>query len=65
MREGVAKVLDDDDHEFVDLLHSLGVQRNVAKVTTYLAVAGESTSRDILSSNLFMGYSAESAYSYQ
>jgi len=47
MREGVAKVLDDDDHEFVDLLHSLGVQRNVAKVITYLAVAGESTSREI------------------
>jgi len=47
MREGVAKVLDDDDHEFVDLLHSLGVQRNVAKVITFLAVAGESTSREI------------------
>jgi len=47
MREGVARVLDDDDHEFVDLLHSLGVQRNVAKVITYLAFAGESTSREI------------------
>jgi predicted transcriptional regulator len=47
MREGVAKVLDDDDHEFVDLLHSLGVQRNVAKVITFLAVAGEATSREI------------------
>jgi predicted transcriptional regulator len=47
MREGVAKVLDDDDHEFVDLLHSLGVQRNVAKVITFLAVAGEATSRDL------------------
>jgi len=47
MREGVAKVQDDDAHEFVDLLHSLGVQRNVAKVITYLAVAGEATSRDI------------------
>jgi len=47
MREGVAKVLYDDDHEFVDLLHSLGVQRNVAKVITFLAVAGEATSRDI------------------
>jgi predicted transcriptional regulator len=47
MREGAAKVLDDDDHEFVDLLHSLGVQRNVAKVITYLAIAGESTSREI------------------
>jgi predicted transcriptional regulator len=47
MREGVAKVLDDDDHEFVDLLHSLGVQRNLAKVITYLAIARESTSREI------------------
>ena len=47
MREGVAKVMDDDDHEFVDLLHSLGVQRNVAKVITYLAIAGEATSWDI------------------
>ena len=47
MREGVAKMLDDDDHEFVALLHSLGVQRNVAKVITYLAFAGESTSREI------------------
>jgi len=47
MKEGVAKVLDDDDHVFVDLLHSLGVQRNVAKVITFLAVAGEATSRDL------------------
>jgi len=39
--------LGDDSHEFADLLHSLGVQRNVAKLVTYLAVAGESTSRDI------------------
>lgn len=47
MREGVADVLDDDDRVFVDLLHSLGVKRNVAKVITYLAVAGEATSREI------------------
>jgi predicted transcriptional regulator len=47
MREGAVKVLDDRNIEFVHLLHSLGVQRNVAKVITYLAVAGESTSRDI------------------
>ena len=47
MREGVAKVLDDDDYEFVELLHSLGVQRNVAKVVIYLAFAGEATSRDL------------------
>ncbi|MDF0591484.1 ArsR family transcriptional regulator [Candidatus Methanocrinis natronophilus] len=47
MREGLAEALGDKCHEFADLLHSLGVQRNVAKLVTYLAVAGESTSRDI------------------
>jgi ABC-type amino acid transport substrate-binding protein len=33
--------------EFVHLLASLGVQRNVSNVFTFLAVAGESTSREI------------------
>lgn len=47
MREGVAGVLGDDNHEFTDLLASLGVQRNVAKVITYLVVAGEATSKEI------------------
>ena len=47
MREGIAKVLDDDDHEFADLLHRFGIQRNVAKVITHLAVDGEATSRDL------------------
>lgn len=47
MRDGIAEALGDDSHEFADLLHSLGVQRNVAKLVTYLTVAGESTSRDI------------------
>jgi predicted transcriptional regulator len=47
MREGAVEANRDDDHEFADLLHSLGLQRNVAKVITYLAVAGESTSREI------------------
>ena len=47
MREGVIEVLGDDNLEFVHLLASLGVQRNVAKVITYLAVEGESTSKDI------------------
>ena len=47
MREGVVEMLDDDNLEFVHLLASLGVQRNVAKVITYLAVAGESTSKEI------------------
>ena len=47
MRLGVVEVLGEDNLEFVHLLSSLGVQRNVAKVITYLAVAGESTSREI------------------
>jgi len=47
LREGVAGVLGDDNHEFTDLLASLGVQRNVAKVITYLVVAGEATSKEI------------------
>ena len=47
MREGAIRTLDDDELEFVYLLRSLGVQRNVAKVITYLAAAGESTSREI------------------
>ncbi|KUK70294.1 MAG: Uncharacterized protein XD88_0747 [Methanocalculus sp. 52_23] len=47
MREGVVKVLDDENIEFVDILRRLGMQRNVAKVITYLTVAGESNSREI------------------
>ena len=47
MREGVVKVLDDKNIEFVDILRRLGMQRNVAKVITYLTVAGESNSREI------------------
>ena len=47
MREGVAEVLDNSSLEFAELLHSLGVQRKVARLLTYLAVAGESTSREI------------------
>jgi predicted transcriptional regulator len=47
MREGAFKVLDDKDIEFVDILRHLGMQRNVAKIITYLTVAGESNSREI------------------
>jgi predicted transcriptional regulator len=47
MREGLAEALGDNSHEFSDLLQSLGLQRNVAKVITYLAAAGEGTSIDI------------------
>lgn len=47
MREEAVKVLDGLSIEFVHILQSLGVKRNVAKVITFLAVAGESTSREI------------------
>jgi predicted transcriptional regulator len=47
MMESTVKVLDDDDLQFVDILRRLGMQRNVAKVITYLTVAGESASREI------------------
>jgi len=47
MRDGLADALGDDSHEFAYLLQSLGIQRNVAKVITYLAAAGEGTSIDI------------------
>lgn len=48
MRDGIVETIEEEeDHEFADLLHSLGFQRNVAKVITYLAVSGESTSREI------------------
>jgi predicted transcriptional regulator len=47
MREGAIRTLDDDDLEFVHLLHGLGVNRNVAKVIIYLAGVGEAKSREI------------------
>lgn len=39
--------LDDDHVEFATILHSLGVQRNAAKVIAYLAGGNEATTRDI------------------
>jgi predicted transcriptional regulator len=47
MRAGIAEVLDNSSLEFAELLQSLGVQRRVARLLSYLAIAGESTSRDI------------------
>lgn len=47
------KVLDDKDLEFAETLRSLGVQRNVAILITYLANVEEASSRDIeMGSNL-------------
>ena len=47
MMESTFKVPDDDDLEFVFILQSLGMQRNVAVLITYLGSAGETTSREI------------------
>ena len=47
MRVGIVEILDELNIEFVHLLASLGVQSNVSNVFTFLAVAGESTSREI------------------
>ena len=47
MIESTLRVLDDEDHEFAEILRSLGMQRNTAILITYLASAGEVTSREI------------------
>jgi predicted transcriptional regulator len=47
MMESTLNVLDDKDREFADILRSLGMQRNTAILITYLASAGEATSREI------------------
>jgi predicted transcriptional regulator len=47
MKESTVKVLDDKDLEFAETLRSLGVQRNVAILITYLANVEEASSRDI------------------
>lgn len=47
MRDAVVGVLNDDQFEIANILRRLGVQINVAKLITYLAAAGESTSREI------------------
>jgi predicted transcriptional regulator len=53
MKESTVKVLDDKDLEFAETLRSLGVQRNVAILITYLANIDEASSRDIeMGSNL-------------
>ena len=42
MKESTVKVLDDE--QFVTILQSLGVHRNIAILIAYLANAGEATS---------------------
>jgi len=53
MKDSMVKVLDDKDLEFAETLRSLGVQRNVAILITYLANVDEASSKDIeMGSNL-------------
>ncbi|MDF0589691.1 ArsR family transcriptional regulator [Candidatus Methanocrinis natronophilus] len=40
-------MLDNEDIEFADILHSLGMQRRMALIVTYLANVGEASSREI------------------
>jgi len=47
MREGIVEILDELNIEFVHILASLGVQRTFLMSLPLLAVAGESTSREI------------------
>lgn len=47
MKERTSRSLDDGDIEFVEILQSLGMQRAVAMVITYISKAGEATSKEI------------------
>ncbi|AET64148.1 hypothetical protein [Methanothrix harundinacea] len=47
MTEGSTRSLDDGDLEFVEILQSLGIQRAMAVVITYISKAGEATSKEI------------------
>jgi predicted transcriptional regulator len=47
VKERLIRVLDDEDLEFADIMRRLGMQREVATLITYLARAGEATSKEI------------------
>lgn len=47
MRDATIKIVDEKDLEFVEVLQSLGVNRNVASVVIYLIEAKEGSSRNI------------------
>lgn len=47
MKDSTVKVLDDKDLEFAETLRSLGIQRNVATLITFLANVDEASSREI------------------
>jgi len=47
IRETIIKVPDENDLAFIEALHDLGVNRNVATLITYLKELNECTSREI------------------
>jgi predicted transcriptional regulator len=47
IRNTIIKVVDENDLAFMDCLQSLGVNRNVASLITYLKEVKEGSSRDI------------------
>ena len=47
IQEAIINVIDDKDMEFIEGLQSLGINRNVAKLITYLKDVENSTTRDI------------------
>lgn len=47
MKDYEVRVLDEDDHMFIDTLRNLGVSRNVATMMAYLMNVNEATSQEI------------------
>ena len=47
IQEAIINVADDKDMEFIEVLQSLGVNRNVAKLITYLKDVENGSSREI------------------
>ena len=47
MKDLTVMVLDEADHEFIQMLRNLGAPRNVAHVIAYLKNVNETTSREI------------------
>jgi predicted transcriptional regulator len=47
MKDSEIKVLDEEDHIFIETLRELGASRNVAKMMAYLMNVDEASSREI------------------
>jgi predicted transcriptional regulator len=47
MKDLTVMVLDEADHEFIQMLNNLGAPRNLARVIAYLKNVNEATSREI------------------